>query len=295
MSNSDNIDPSKYLVTGKKKIRLKDFKTVVPEFYEKKSDYKEKLGDIKDEINDLQRMMYAHGKYSMLLIFQAMDAAGKDGTIRTVMSGINPHGVTVHGFTRPSTLELEHDFLWRTTLRLPSRGHIGIFNRSYYEEVLVARVHPSILEKQNLPKELLEDPEALWKGRYESICDHEKHLERNGTRVVKFFLHLGYDEQRDRFLQRIDKPHKNWKFEDGDIRERRHWQEFQDVYEETINTTATAQCPWYIVPADDKKNMRLIVAQTILDQLKSLEMSYPEVSEERRKELLKDRKLLEND
>jgi len=292
---SDSIQPSDYLVTGKKKVRLGDFPTRVPEFYEKKSDYRDLLGAMKDEINDLQRMMYAHGKYSMLLIFQAMDAAGKDGTIRAVMSGVNAHGIAVHAFTRPSTRELAHDFLWRTTLQLPSRGHIGVFNRSYYEEVLVARVHPSILEKQDLPDELLKDPAKLWQGRFESICDHEKHLHRNGTRVAKFFLHLSYDEQRERFLQRIDKPHKNWKFEDGDIRERRHWKEFQEAYEETIHATATPDSPWYIVPADDKKNMRLIVARIILEELRSLDMSYPEVSEERRRELQKDRKLLEND
>jgi len=292
---TDSIQPSDYLVTGKKKIRLDDFPTKTAEFYEKKSDYKHQLGEMKDKINDLQRMMYADGKYSMLLIFQAMDAAGKDGTIRAVMSGVNAHGIAVHAFTRPSTRELEHDFLWRTTLRLPSRGHIGIFNRSYYEEVLVARVHPAILEKQNLPKALLKDRNKLWKGRFESICDHEKHLDRNGTRVAKFFLHLSYDEQRDRFLQRIDKPHKNWKFEDGDIRERRHWPEFQEAYEETINATASPGSPWYIVPADDKKNMRLIVARIILEELRSLDMSYPDVSEERRRELKEDRKLLEND
>ena len=295
MSKNSLTDTSQFLVTGKNKFKIGKYPTKIKDLYEDKSDYKDQLGDLKDEINDLQRMMYAHGRYSMLLIFQAMDAAGKDGTIRAVMSGVNPHGVTVHAFIKPSRNELGHDFLWRTTLKLPDRGHIGIFNRSYYEEVLVARVHPAILENQNLPKELVEDKDALWKGRFESISDFEKHMERNGTRVVKFFLHLGYDEQRERFLQRIDKPHKNWKFEDGDIRERRHWDEFQEAYEETINSTATPDAPWYVVPADDKKNMRLIVAQIILEQLKSLDMQYPEVTEERRAELKNDRKLLEND
>ncbi|MGE9290103.1 MAG: polyphosphate kinase 2 family protein [Puniceicoccales bacterium] len=295
MTQISPIKTSQYLVTGKTKFRIAKHPTRVDEYYKDKSDYKEKLSEIKSEINDLQRMMYAHGRYSMLLIFQAMDAAGKDGTIRTVMSGVNPHGVAVHAFIKPSRNELGHDFLWRTTLKLPDRGHIGIFNRSYYEEVLVARVHPSILENQNLPDELVEDKDALWKGRFESINDFEKHMDRNGTRVVKFFLHLGYDEQRERFLQRIDKPNKNWKFEDGDIRERRHWNEFQEVYEETINATATEKAPWYVVPADDKRNMRLIVAQIILEQLQSLDMQYPEVTEERRAELKKDRSLLEND
>ncbi len=295
MSKFPTIDSQNFLITGVKKIKLDDFPTKVSDFYQDKADYKDQLGEMKSEINDLQRMMYAHGRYSMLLIFQAMDAAGKDGTIRAVLSGVNAHGVTVHAFTRPSKNELEHDFLWRTTLRLPNRGHIGIFNRSYYEEVLVARVHPSILMKQNLPKELLKDRKALWQGRFESIRDFEKHMERNGTRVIKFFLHLSYDEQRERFLQRIDKPHKNWKFEDGDIRERRHWPEFQHAYEETINATATPASPWYIVPADDKKNMRLIVARIIYEQLHSLDMNYPEVSDERREELKRDRKLLEDD
>tara|TARA_R100000027_G_scaffold34143_1_gene24975 strand:+ start:13629 stop:14516 length:888 start_codon:yes stop_codon:yes gene_type:complete len=295
MSKFDEIEPLDYIVTGKQKLRLKEHPTHIAEFYEDKSGYKDSLNKMRKEINDLQRMMYAHGRYSLLLIFQAMDAAGKDGTIRAVMSGVNPHGVMIHAFTRPSTEELAHDFLWRTTLRLPNRGHIGIFNRSYYEEVLVARVHPAILEKQNLPNELIDNPKKLWSGRFESICDFEKHMERNGTRVVKFFLHLGYEEQRKRFLERIDKPHKNWKFEDGDIRERRHWEQFQDAYEETINSTATPQAPWYVVPADDKKNMRLIVARILLEQLRSLDMHYPHVSDERREELKRDRKLLEND
>ncbi|MFP4351223.1 MAG: polyphosphate kinase 2 family protein [Puniceicoccaceae bacterium] len=295
MSQQASFDSDTFLVNGHGRFRIAKHPTKIGDLYTSKSDYKHQLGDLQDEINDLQRMMYAHGRYSMLLIFQAMDAAGKDGTIRAVMAGVNAHGVTVHAFTRPSRNELEHDFLWRTTLRLPNRGHIGIFNRSYYEEVLVARVHPSILENQNLPKELLADKDRLWKQRFESINDFEKHMDRNGTRVVKFFLHLGYDEQRERFLQRIDKPHKNWKFEDGDIRERRHWGEFQSAYEEAVNATAKPHAPWYVVPADDKKNMRLIVARIILEQLRSIDMCYPEVTEERRAELKKDRRLLEND
>ena len=295
MSQKKSFDTDTFLVNGKGRFRIAKHPTKIDRLYADKSDYKDQLGDLQDDLNDLQRMMYAHGRYSMLLIFQAMDAAGKDGTIRTVMAGVNAHGVTVHAFIKPSRNELEHDFLWRTTLRLPNRGHIGIFNRSYYEEVLVARVHPAILENQNLPKGLVEDKDVLWKHRFESINDFEKHMDRNGTRVVKFFLHLGYDEQRERFLQRIDKPHKNWKFEDGDIRERRHWDEFQSAYEEAINATAKPHAPWYVVPADDKKNMRLIVARIILGQLQSIDMHYPEVTDERRAELKEDRKLLEND
>lgn len=280
---------------GERRFRIDDHPTRIPDLYQDKHDYKDQLSDLQDQINDLQRMMYAHSRYSMLLIFQAMDAAGKDGTIRSVMAGVNAHGVAVHAFGRPSTRELAHDFLWRTTVHLPERGNIGIFNRSYYEEVLVAKVHREILAKQNLPDELIRDQQALWAGRYESIRDFEKHMWRNGTHVVKFFLHLSYGEQRNRFLKRIDKPHKNWKFEDGDIKERGFWSDYQRAYEEAINETAAVRAPWYIIPADDKKNMRLIVAEILLEQLQSLDMNYPEVTDARRQELLRDRELLEND
>jgi len=295
MSGKDLKDVGRFLVTGKDRFRINDHPTEVGDLYDDKQDYKEKLNTLQKEINELQRMMYAHSRYSLLLIFQAMDAAGKDGTIRSVMAGVNAHGVAVHAFQRPSKRELAHDFLWRTTVHLPERGNIGIFNRSYYEEVLVARVHREILDKQNLPEELIGDPGELWKGRYESIRDFEKHMWRNGTHVVKFFLHLSYDEQRNRFLKRIDKPHKNWKFEDGDIKERGFWNDYQEAYEDAINETATVKAPWYIIPADDKKNMRLIVAEILLEQLRSLDMRYPEVTEARREELLQDRKLLEDD
>lgn len=295
MSGKDWKDVGGFRVAGEERFRIEDHPTRVEDLYADKQDYKEKLDGLQKEINDLQRMMYAHSRYSMLLIFQAMDAAGKDGTIRSVMAGVNAHGVAVHAFQRPSKRELAHDFLWRTTVHLPERGNIGIFNRSYYEEVLVAKVHQEILAKQNLPEELTRDRKKLWEGRYESIRDFEKHMWRNGTHVVKFFLHLSYDEQRNRFLKRIDKPHKNWKFEDGDIRERGFWNDYQDAYEEAIHETATTMAPWYIIPADDKKNMRLIVAEILLEQLQGLDMQYPEVTDERRQELLKDRELLEND
>ncbi|MEM9017642.1 MAG: PPK2 family polyphosphate kinase [Verrucomicrobiota bacterium] len=289
------IETKDFAVTRKGKFKLNDHPTRIEEFYRDKADYKEKLRELQNEINELQRMMFAHGRYSMLLIFQAMDAAGKDGTIRAVMNGVNVHGVNVNAFRKPSENELEHDFLWRTTLRLPKRGQIGIFNRSYYEEVLIARIHPAILARQKLPDEITADSKGLWSGRYESIADFEKHMWRNGTHVVKFFLHLGYDEQRERFLDRIDKPHKNWKFEDGDINDRKFWHQYQDVYEETINATAAEIAPWYIVPADDKRNMRLITAQVILEHMRMLDMSYPEVTDERRAELKRDRMLLEED
>ncbi|QDU80053.1 Polyphosphate kinase 2 (PPK2) [Polystyrenella longa] len=281
-----SIDTSDFKVTGKSKLKLEEQKTKVKDFYRSKSEYKELLSEFQDEINELQRMMYAHDRYSMLLVFQAMDAAGKDGTIRAIMSGVNAHGIDVHAFKQPSSTELDHDFLWRTTIRLPQRGRIGIFNRSYYEEVLVVRVHPEIImQSQKLPEQLTQDMSQLWKNRYESIRDYEKHLGHSGTKVVKFFLNLGRDEQRDRFLDRIDEPEKNWKFSEGDVKERKFWDDYQKAYEDAINATATKAAPWYVVPADDKKNMRLIVSQIVLEQLQDLDMKYPEVSDERREEL----------
>jgi len=235
-------------------------------------------------------MMYAHDRYSLLCIFQAMDAAGKDGTIRNVISGVNPHGVSVHSFKRPSEEEIDHEFLWRSQDHLPRRGHISIFNRSYYEEVLVVKVHPEIVTNyQRLPAESLED---VWAGRYQSIRDHEAHLVRNGTRVLKFFLNLGKDEQRERFVDRIDEPEKNWKFNEGDVKERGFWDDYQKAYEKAVNETATPEAPWYVIPADDKKNMRLIVSRIIRDELESLEMSYPKVSDERRAEMQGFREML---
>lgn len=281
-----SVKTSDFTFTGKGTLSLGKRKTKVKDLYEDKSDYRLKLAELNDEINELQRMMYAHNRYSMLLVFQAMDAAGKDGTIRNVLSGVNVHGVDVHAFKKPNENELEHDFLWRTTLRLPQRGQIGIFNRSYYEEVLVVRVHPEILRStQSLPKEVTDDLGGLWKQRYESIRNFEKHLFQNGTHVLKFFLHLGRDEQRDRFLSRIDRPEKNWKFSEADIAERQYWDDYQDAYEDAINHTAAEQAPWFVIPADDKKNMRLIVGQIILKHLKKLKMNYPKVSKKRRVEL----------
>lgn len=291
-----SIDLDDFRVTGKDKVKLKKHDTKIKDVYKDKDDYKELLEEFAEEINDLQEMMYAHDRYSMLLVFQAMDAAGKDGTIRHIMSGVNVHGVSVYAFKQPSPEELDHDFLWRTNRRLPQRGRIGIFNRSYYEEVLVVKVHPEILHNsQQLPAELTDNLDKLWERRYESIRDMEKHLWNCGTRVVKFFLHLSRDEQRDRFIARIDEPEKNWKFNEGDVAERKFWDEYQQAYEEAINATATKDAPWYVIPADDKKNMRLIVSQIVLEELKSLDMHYPEVSDARRKELQMYRERLEKD
>jgi PPK2 family polyphosphate:nucleotide phosphotransferase len=281
-----SIDTTPFRITGASPLRLNEHPTRVQKVYEDKADYKDLIGEFQKELNELQRMMYAHDRYSLLLVFQAMDAAGKDGTIRAIMSGVNVHGVDVHAFKRPSAEELDHDFLWRTTVRLPRRGQIGVFNRSYYEEVLVVRVHPSIVtEHQKLPKRRTADLDALWSDRFESIRDFEKHLWHNGTKVLKFFLHLGRDEQRERFLDRIDEPEKNWKFSSADVKERGYWNDYQAAYEEAINATASPDAPWFVIPADSKKNMRLIVAQVILDEMKQLDLAYPQVTDERRAEL----------
>jgi PPK2 family polyphosphate:nucleotide phosphotransferase len=220
----------------------------------------------------------------LLLIFQALDAAGKDGSIRHVMSGVNPEGCEVFSFKQPSAEELKHDFLWRTTCRLPERGRIGIFNRSYYEEVLVVRVHPEILRNQGLSEEL-RDEKSIWKERYRSIVDLEEHLHRNGTRIIKFFLHLSKNEQRKRFLERIDEPDKNWKFSLADIHERKYWKHYTKAYEECLHSTSTHHAPWYIVPADDKDNARLIVSRIVIDALDDLKMAYPKATAKRGREL----------
>jgi PPK2 family polyphosphate:nucleotide phosphotransferase len=273
------------------KLKLDEWPTRVEPFYESKENYKEMLAEHTSKLSKRQSLLYAHNRYALLLIFQAMDAAGKDGAIKHVMSGVNPQGCQVFSFKQPSALELDHDFLWRTSACLPERGRIGIFNRSYYEEVLVVRVHPEILAVQNLPEEALKD-DGIWKRRYRSINDMEKHLHRNGTRIVKFFLHLSKDEQRKRFLARIDDPDKNWKFSIGDVKERELWGQYMSAYEDCLEATSTRRAPWYVIPADDKENARLIISQVILDTLKELKMSYPEPSEEHLAELQKLRKLL---
>jgi PPK2 family polyphosphate:nucleotide phosphotransferase len=265
-------------------LRLKHFPTHVKPFYQSDDDYKKILATHIRELSERQSLLYAHNRYALLLIFQAMDAAGKDGAIKHVMSGVNPQGCQVFSFKRPSAEDLEHDFLWRTTRSLPERGHIGIFNRSYYEEVLVVKVHPEILRSQQLPAEKLDD-QKFWDKRYRSITDLEKHLYRNGTRVLKFFLHLSKEEQRRRFLKRIEDPARNWKFSRADLAERGFWKEYQTAYEECLAATSTEQSPWFVVPADDKLNARLIISHVVLDTLKSLKMSWPAPDPARRKEL----------
>jgi PPK2 family polyphosphate:nucleotide phosphotransferase len=288
-----NIDIDQFRIQGDQPFVLSRYPHKVDDYYKDKDDYRDLLEEFQEEIDDLQRMMYAHDRYSMLLIFQAMDAAGKDGTIRHLMSGINAHGVVIHAFKQPSDEELEHDFLWRTTKRLPQRGRIGIFNRSYYEEVLVVRVHPEILTTyQRIPQELIMDTERVWAQRYRAIRDFERHLYENGTMVVKFFLNLSKPEQARRFLDRIDEPEKNWKFSEGDVKERGYWDHYMQAYEKAINATAAPHAPWYVIPADDKKNMRLIVSQVVLSHLHKLDMNYPEVSDERRAELQRYREQL---
>ncbi len=259
--------------------------------YQSKKQYNKLLGEHIDELSSLQHLHYASNRYALLVIFQAMDAAGKDGAIRHVMSGINPQGCQVFNFKQPSAEELEHDFLWRTTKCLPERGRIGIFNRSYYEEVLIARVHPEILRGQGLPDDLV-DEKTIWQDRFASIVDFEEHLHLNGTKIIKIFLHLSKEEQRERFIARIDEPEKNWKFSMADLHERKFWDQYMKAYEACLNGTSTQYAPWYAVPADDKKNARLIVSQIILDAFKGLKMAYPRTSAERRKELESIRELL---
>ena len=280
-----------FKVRPEEKLKLEKRPTKVKPFYKSKKQYHKILEGHIEKLSALQHLHYASNRYAVLVIFQAMDAAGKDGAIRHVMSGVNPQGCQVFSFKQPSAEELEHDFLWRTTRCLPERGRIGIFNRSYYEEVLVARVHPEILRAQGLPDELLNE-KTIWQERFASIVNFEEHLHRNGTRIIKIFLHLSKDEQRNRFLARIDEPEKNWKFSLADIQERTFWQQYMEAYEACLNETSTGHAPWHIVPADDKENARLIVSQIILDTLGNLKMEYPKTSAKRRRELKSIRKLL---
>jgi len=274
-----------------RRVDLKKRPTRVSPLYHSKNHYRSLLVDHIEQLSERQNLLYAHDRYALLLIFQAMDAAGKDGVIKHVMSGINPQGCQVFSFKQPSATELDHDFLWRTTACLPERGRIGIFNRSYYEEVLIVRVHPEILQAQRLPDEILKARD-IWKRRYDSIVDLERHLHRNGTRIVKFFLHVSKEEQRKRFLARIDDPNKNWKFSAGDVAERALWKDYMKAYEECIGATSTDQAPWYIVPADDKQNARLIVSQVVLQTMKALKMRYPTADAARIRELQRIRKAL---
>ncbi len=238
-------------------------------------------------------MLYARDRYAVLITFQAMDAAGKDSTIRAVLRGINPSGCQVFSFKQPSPEELDHDFLWRTTRCLPERGRIGVFNRSYYEEVLVVRVHPEYLQYQKLPYK--PDLRQIWRDRYESIVEHEKHLARNGTIIMKFWLNVSKDEQRARFLSRIREPKKNWKFSEGDVQERQHWEDYMQAYDEALAATSRPWAPWYAIPADDKPYMRLTVAEIITENLKRLNLQYPKVEEAARDRFKQMGRLLENE
>jgi PPK2 family polyphosphate:nucleotide phosphotransferase len=288
---SMGINSKKFRVPPHAAVSLKDWPTLVKPMYDSKKRYRTLLGEHVEALSRLQRRLYACNRYALLVIFQGMDSSGKDGAIAHVMSGVNPQGCRVFSFKEPSAEELAHDFLWRTTCRLPERGQIGIFNRSYYEEALIVRVHPEILRGRGLSEEA-RDAERFWEGRYRSIADLESHLYRNGTRVVKVFLHLSKEEQRRRFLARIDEPDKNWKFRLSDVHERKYWKQYMRAYEACLAATSTRHAPWHVVPADDKENARLIVSQVILDTLKKLHPAFPPLTPERRRELRSIRALL---
>jgi PPK2 family polyphosphate:nucleotide phosphotransferase len=287
------INPKSFRVRPGRKTNLKKWPTLVRPAYKSKKDYHQQLEHHVKELSALQRLLYASNRYSLLLIFQAMDAAGKDGAISHVLSGVNPQGCEVYSFKHPSAEELEHDFLWRTTRCLPARGRIGVFNRSYYEEVLIARVHPEILRSEGLPDASL-DPKTIWQERYRSIVDLENHLHRNGTRIIKFFLHLSKREQRKRFLARLDDPDKNWKFNQADLAERKFWDRYMTAYEDCLSATSTKAAPWHVVPADDKHNARLIISRIVIAALQDLNLGYPTLTRARRTELRAIRKQLKN-
>lgn len=284
------INSVDYLVRPGKKVKLDKWPTIVKSVYKSKDEYKQLLCEHIEELSSLQNLLYAYNKYSVLLIFQSMDAAGKDSSIKHVMSGINPQGCQVFSFKHPSAEELEHDFLWREIRCLPERGKIGIFNRSHYEEVLIVRVHPEILDSEGLWDE--SNKNTVWQDRYRSIVDLESHLYRNGTRIIKFFLHISKEEQRKRFLKRIDDQKKNWKFSTTDVEERKFWKQYMKAYEDCLGTTSLPHAPWYVIPADDKENAHLIISQIILDTLNGLKMMYPKPNAKRKQELKTIRKLL---
>ena len=282
----------KFRIDDGKKFRLKDVDPADTAHWKSKEHADEALAEGISRTAELQDKLYAQDNWALLLIFQAMDAAGKDGAVKHVMSGVNPQGCQVYSFKAPSDVELQHDFLWRTTRDLPERGHIGIFNRSYYEEVLIVRVHPEILKGEKTPPSLV--GKDIWEERFEDIRSFERHMARNGTVIRKFFLHLSKKEQKKRFLARLDEPEKNWKFSANDIHERKYWDDYQDAYEDLIRNTTTKYAPWYVVPADNKWFTRLVVSTVIVDALESLDLAYPEVAEAKRKELQAAKKLLEH-
>ena len=285
------IHSKDFRVRPGEKVDLRKWPTIVKPFYKSKKQYQKLLEKHVEELSSLQQLHYASNRYALLLIFQGIDSAGKDGAIRHVMSGVNPEGCEVFSFKQPSAEELEHDFLWRTTRHLPERGRIGIFNRSYYEEVLVVRVHPELLRNEGLPKGM-RDEKNFWKERYRSIVNLEEHLYRNGTIVIKVFLHLSKNEQRKRFLERIDEPDKNWKFSLSDVHERKYWKDYTAAFEACLHATSTRHAPWYVVPADGKENARLIVSHIVIDTFHALKMTYPKTTAKRRRELKSIGKLL---
>ena len=291
------IDYDKIIAKPNTQISLKDYPTDYTGDFEGKSEAKDRQKKNLEEMQDLQDMFYAYDRYSLLLIFQAMDAAGKDSTIEHVMSGVNPQGCQVFSFKQPSANELEHDFLWRTYQALPQRGRIGIHNRSYYEEVLVTRVHPEFILRQRLPGvRTVEDvDQEFWQQRYRSINEMEQHLTHNGTVILKFFLHVSKEEQKERFLKRINRPDKNWKFSMSDMEERQYWDDYQSAFEQAIHHTSTDYAPWHIIPADHKWFMRAAVSEIITDKLKSLNLRYPQVTEAQLENLAKAKEILEGD
>jgi PPK2 family polyphosphate:nucleotide phosphotransferase len=291
-SGSMEIDIKEFRAKPQEKIKLKEWPTKQKPLFSTKEEYQQLMAKQVSQLSTLQGLLYASSQYSVLVIFQAMDAAGKDSAIKHVMSGVNPQGCQVFSFKTPSVEDLKHDFMWRSTRCLPERGRIGIFNRSYYEEVLVVKVHPEILKSQGIPEELI-DEKTIWEDRYRSIVNLEEHLNRNGTKVIKFFLHISKDEQRKRFLKRIEEPEKNWKFSPADIKERELWREYRHAYEECISATSTEAAPWYIIPSDDKQDARLVISQVIVEMMKKLKMSYPTLTPERLAELQAMKKLFE--
>jgi len=279
-----DIHPDDFRVTADNPLQIKKAATRIDDIYKFKEDYAGQLAKCIDTLDELQEKLYASSSHALLVIFQAMDAAGKDSTIRAVLTGINPQGCQVASFKRPTPLELRHDFLWRCIRHLPERGMIGVFNRSYYEEVLIVRVHPDILLGETIP-DAPKDEADIWDQRYRSITELEAHLARNGTRIVKFYLHLSHEEQRKRLLDRIDTPRKNWKFDPIDLQERESWPKYMEAYEACVNATSTQHAPWYVVPADDKENMRLIVAQILIHTMKDMKLSFPDINETQKSEM----------
>ena len=288
------MNNDKFLISEGRKLKLKDYDTGFTGDYSGKDEAKLDLTENIKRLDELQEVLYAQNKHALLIIFQAMDAAGKDGAIEHVMSGLNPQGVQVFSFKQPSAEELDHDFLWRCAKAVPERGRIGIFNRSYYEEVLVVRVHPKILDNQSLPDAVKND-KNIWKKRFEQIRNFETYLAENGVHVLKFFLNVSKEEQKKRFLARIETPEKNWKFSASDAKERAFWDDYMKAYEEAIGATSTEKAPWYVIPADKKWFTRVTVSKIIVEKMESMNLEFPQITEEQRQNLLVAKKLLESE